>query len=181
MASRRLYPDLNEPWSDVEDDERLDEGDTTATHQHFRDNGEETAPSVEDRSLSYSMADTDAVNLSDFEDYYLRHNRSSQRNSPGRNLHEPLSEQHPHARPPSLDSPLFPRGRDPGRGSLSIGVRVSHLLCKGWEGVSDGVRWFVAASLWKRAVVTSLLGLLCAMIFGWFKAQWSAGSSKGEL
>lgn len=183
MASRRLYPDLNEPWSDVDEDERLESEDTDTGHPLYRDRANATALSyVDSARINYRKLDsTDGVNLSEFEDYYLQHNRRSSRSTPGQNRHLPPHKPHSNSlSSPGLTSSLPPRS-PPGRCPLSVGVHVSRVVHRGRRALVSGVRWFVGASLWKRAMTAGLLGLLCAVIYSSLKAQSNTGGKGGNI
>ena len=157
----RLYPDLSEPWSDL-DDEELDEKEEPSVSKPFY-NGRDRETPANEASTSHkshpnsssAREHTDAVNLADFQDYYMRHKL-------GRHYRREAEPQ-PHANSAVLG----------GRRSV---VNVFLLLSRGKELVSQGVEWFSRASLWKKALITSLLGLLCAMVFNTLRGTPSKGA-----
>ena len=159
----RLYPDLSEPWSDL-DDEELDEKEEQSLSGPFY-NGRDRETPANEASTSHKnhpnsssvREHTDAVNLADFQDYYMRHKL-------GRHYRR---EAEPHTNSAVLG----------GRRSV---VNVFLHLSRGKELVSRGVEWFSGASLWKKVLITSLLGLLCAMVFNTLRGTPSKGAYSVE-
>ena len=149
-----LYPDLNDPWSDEEE---------PAGGLYARSSGEarehasyraspvhENAPNHHGggrgRAGTRGADFTDTVNLSDFEEFYLQKAKPSAPALPQtRNLEYPRTGSEPGG----------------GMGGFTEGERWR----RGRELASTSVRWLVAASWWKKAILGSLLGLLCAVVF----------------
>lgn len=158
----RLYPNLNEPWSDVDDEEPRREDSMRYDYgRESRDTPRErTGSARSSRHINYNMSSsgnrefTDTVSLSEFEDHFLKY-----RQSPGHN----------HSQTRKLHSATA--SRDSGGHSP---ISTSHIVSSGRDVVSQGVRWIVGASLWKKALLGSVLGLMCAMLLGTLRAQMEA-------
>ena len=173
-----LYPRLDEPWSDVDDEgieSRYDQP-TPTLHPGERD-GVLDPNNIQRHSYS-TQNSTDAVNLSEFEDHYLKH---SSRRSPGLRNKKQDSYSSPRSMPSSTNPPSLWL-LDGGAGSRAQGV-VSTLTCAlCWMlGVCERTkRWALAASLWKKALLAILLGLLSSMIVTALRSQFDT-STLGEF
>ena len=175
MASPRLYPNLNEPWSDEDEAETEDsirDDDTPMSsplYYNDRDDEDTSPPPYEDHSnpRRHLTTSTDGVSLAEFEDYYNRSGikEDSLFQDVGRRKNRHFSN-------PSSPPMFFGGGGNPA-------ISVSCIVSRGRDTISSGATWFVGASLWKKAVVTSLLGLLCAMLIGSLRAQWATAVNKG--
>ena len=167
-----LYPKLDEPWSDVDEEEGtiLEDYDQTSSLYHGGV-GEDTETVDRDPLQSHYGSPGDAtdggVSLSEFEEHFLSrqdsrsgsheaapvlqrlHKKWHERNSP-------MSASYAASAGENYFPPIF--GGNARNLSSSVGFtnRV-------WGVGVRAVQWTVAASLWKKAVLTVLLGVLCSM------------------
>jgi hypothetical protein len=180
MASPGLYPKLSEPWSDVDEEGIGEDEDVAGSGRYYYPNrdaavaeGDYTDPH------SYRESTDGGVSLSDFEDHFLKRDRSSLlQGTPGL---EKLSKKRYNrnssalysassSASPSIFGPRDNRASE--RNSVSPSVSISGVFGWVWEGALQAWRWCVAASLWKKALLTVLLGLLCSMIVSTLRLQW---------
>lgn len=158
-----LYPHLSEPWSDVDDEGIGDDVNGSGSGHYYNGRGGEKAydyaSPVHYRQHSNRSAreSTDAVNLSDFQDHYLKH---SYRQTPGHDSEARKKRSDSNSAPtctPADDSMMT------GRSGKSVWISI---FSQGMDRVTRGMKWVVGASLWKKAMLAGMLGLLCAMLFG---------------
>lgn len=161
----RLYPNLNEPWSDVDDEEPPREDSMRDEKFYYGRESRETprersGPAHSSRHNYSNMSSsgnrefTDTVSLSEFEDHFLKY-----RQTPGQN-HSQTRKMH------SEDTTAASRVTG-GHSSISI----SHIVSCGRDIASQSLQWVVGASLWKKAVLGSALGLMCAVLLSILRAQ----------
>lgn len=148
-----LYPDLNDPWSDEEEPGVGQYASSGEPRDHAGYHASPVQQNVPNhhgggrgRAGTRGADFTDTVNLSDFEEFYLQKSKpSAPAHSQTRNLEHRKSSEAP--------------------GSRSVGSMEGERWRKGRELVSAGAQWIVGASWWKKAILGSVLGLLCAVVF----------------
>ena len=164
--SSELYPRLEEPWSDIDDEGIGPEEDTQSSSLSHRERGNS---GLQNRSCA-PRDTTVAVNLLELEDHYLR--RSSH-DSPAPPLHMRWPSDHvspaQSASNASSSQSIFSRGSEGKTRNYSVGV--SFLLGWVWCVGVRGLRWAERASLWKKALLAVLLGLLSSMIVTTLRRQ----------
>ena len=171
-----LYPRLEEPWSDVDDEGAVLGEDDPGTSLFYGQGGvgeTETGPSnLQHRSHS-PRDSTDGVSLSEFEDHFL--GRSGRSGS-----YDPPVLQRLHRKWQERNSPLLYHSAAGNVSSSSIfgdnmrgqtSVSVSSVSIWVWDVGGRIVEWTLAASLWKKAVMTVLLAVLCSMIVTALRTQ----------
>lgn len=139
----RLYPTLNEPWSDVDD-----EGEDS---MQFYNRERETPRERSSHRINYSNMSsvrgrdyTDTVSLTEFEDHFLKY-----RDTPGQNGPEPQKK----------------------HSDNSAATSSLNLISGGRDIAFRGLQWVLGASLWKKALLGSGLGLMCAMLISTLRVQ----------
>ena len=174
----RLYPNLNEPWSDVDDEGMNADEDTLGSDHYYNERDEDYhgRPDHQPReTLHYHNASsenggggrTDSVNLAEFEDYYAQHRPSPGYGSERRKDRLNLSPGNASSRRVGGES-----ATDEGPRRIEKGRE------RGREVVGGIAQWVVNASWWQKALLGSLLGLLCAILFGALQLQMEK-TSKG--
>lgn len=153
MAS--LYPDLNDPWSDEEDPvsghyawgsgESRERAHAGYHASPLQQNAPNHHGGGRGRAGMKGADFTDTVNLSDFEEMYLQKSK-------------PPTPAHSQVRNLEYRASSDVSG---GKGGFMEGGRWR----RGKELASAGVQWLMAASWWQKAILGSLLGLLCAIAF----------------
>ena len=144
----RLYPNLNEPWSDVDEEDPHDGEDSMQFYNRETQLERSSRHNYSNTSSGGGREFTDTVSLMEFEDHFLK-----PRQTPGQNGSEPRRE-HSEAnfRVKSSDTPL-------------------KVVSCGRDVALRGLQWVVAASLWKKALLGSGLGLMCAMLLSSLRLQ----------
>lgn len=167
-----LYPHLSEPWSDVDDEGIGDDVNGSGSGHYYNGRGGEKAYDYaspmhyRQHSNRSARESTDAVNLSDFQDHYLKH---SYRQTPGHDSEARKKRSDSNSAPtctPADDSMMT------GRSGKSVWISI---FSQGMDRVTRGMKWVVGASLWKKAMLAGMLGLLCAMLFGMLRKTPSKG------
>jgi hypothetical protein len=174
-----LYPKLDEPWSDVDEEGTVVEEDDDDNPGSCGQGGPGAVYSRPSNLSDHSRSprdSTDGVNLSEFQDHFLGrregasgshdppvlqrlHQKWQERNSPASSYGRVAENSYP-------SSPIF--GGNP-RNDRHTGASVggfSGVVNRGWGTVVWAVQWTLGARLWQKAVLTVLLGVLCSMIVG---------------
>lgn len=156
----RLYPNLNEPWSDVdEEDPHGHEEHSMQFYNRGRETHRERSSYHNYSNMSSGRDFTDTVSLTEFEDHFLK-----RRQTPGQNDPEPRREH-------SDNSETTSRVKSSGASSNVVSCSRDIAF--------RGLQWVVGASLWKKALLGSGLGLLCAVLLSTLRLQMESPSSKG--
>lgn len=172
-----LYPKLDEPWSDVDDEGGVREGGGGRDDSRWSFSNPTTLGTP---AGGEGEEETDTISLQEFEDHYLRNRKKSNEgfsSSSSRRLRSERSK--PEQNSLSIFGPedeKLERREKEGRGGGGGGKSwrfILDLARKVWGLGVRGARWLAKASIWKKAVVAALLGLLCSMIFGTLRDQWS--------
>lgn len=184
MTNRSLYPNLNEPWSDV-DDEGIGEDEESGP---YGESLNEAAPLYERDYASpvavhhgrNRVSGSDAVNLADFQDHYLKQHNSSV--SSGRHQGTP-GNYRLLQRNSSAGTTNPPVARNTIRNTInltSLLASISSFVSRAWEMILRGARWSVTASLWKKAILTIIFALICSIISATIRGQWTT-TATGEV
>lgn len=147
----RLYPSLNEPWSDVDEEDPRDEEDSMQFYNREQRESSSRHINYSNTSSERGREFTDTVSLTEFEDHFLK-----RRQTPGQNGSEPRRE---HSENSETNS------------RVKSSVTTSNFVSCGRDVALRGLQWVVAASLWKKALLGSGLGLMCAMLLSSFRLQ----------
>ena len=166
----RLYPNLNEPWSDVDDEGvGFEAEEPSSTFCGREREGGALEPSFGGSPNAPAGESTDGVDLSEFEDHFLGRSRSGSHDPP---VLQRLRKRWQNQRFPSSHaaSNASPSIFEPVEGTRTA-KSVSSVASWSW-GVGEGaVRWAMVASLWKKVLLTVLLGLACSMLVSTLRAQ----------
>lgn len=158
----RLYPNLNEPWSDVdEEDPHGHEDHSMQFYNRGRETHRERSSYHNYSNMSSGRDFTDTVSLTEFEDHFLK-----RRQTPGQNDPEPRREH-------SDNSETTSRVKSSGASSNIVSCSRDIAL--------RGLQWVVGASLWKKALLGSGLGLLCAVLLSTLRLQMESPSKDNYL